>query len=134
MIAVVMNGDEPVENAEVSVYAGTELCGQSAEAVRNGKHFITIGGTKGEASVLNFVVRTDDGEFFLQQSDLFQADAVRGTMAQPYVLQLGDALGIDHLTNNAAGQQLYDLQGRKVTDAQVKKGVYITNRQKVIVK
>lgn len=134
MVAVVMNGDEMVENAEVSVYAGTELCGQSTEAVLNGKHFVTIGGTKGEANVLNFVVRTDDGEFFLQQSDLFQADAVRGTIVQPYVLQLSDAMGVEHLTTNAAGQQLYDLQGRKVTDAHVKKGVYINNRQKVIVK
>jgi hypothetical protein len=134
MIAVVMNGDEVVEDAEISVYAGTELCGCSTEAVRNGQHFITIGGKKDEASVLNFVVRTENGEFYLQQQDLFEADAVRGTVAQPYVLQLSDELGIDLHTADAAGQKLYDLQGRKVNNAQVKKGVYVSKGQKVVVK
>ena len=39
-----MNGDEIVENAEVSVFAGAELCGLTTKAVKDGKHFLTIGG------------------------------------------------------------------------------------------
>lgn len=42
MVAVVMDGDELVENAVVSVYANGELCGFSGEAMSDSKHFLTI--------------------------------------------------------------------------------------------
>jgi hypothetical protein len=93
MIAVVMNGDELVEDAEISVYAGAELRGLSTAAISNGKHFLTIGGENTE--VLTYVVKTAEGEYQLQQADIFQKDAMKGSMAQPYVLQLAETTAID---------------------------------------
>jgi len=131
MIAVVMNGDELVENVEVSVYANGELCGFSGETVRDSKHFITIGGENDD--VLTFVVTTPEGDFYLSQTDVFQANAMRGSLAKPVVLQLGEATGIGTANAPSSTGNYYDLQGRKVEDVH-KKGVYINLHKKVVVK
>ncbi len=113
MIAVVMNGDEVIENAEVSVFAGTELCGLSTATV-NGKHFLTIGGEGAEQ--LTYVVKTAEGEYQLQQADIFQKDVMKGSMAQPYVLQLAETNAIDMALAgmNIKSIQLIDASGRTV--------------------
>ena len=112
MIAVVMNGDEIVENAEVSVFAGAELCGLSTATV-NGKHFLTIGGEGAEQ--LTYVVKTAEGEYLLQQSDIFQKDVMKGSMAQPYVLQLAETTAIDMAQmSNIKSIQLIDASGRTI--------------------
>lgn len=118
MIAVVMDGDKVVENAEVNVYAGTELRGFSAAAVRDSRHFITIGGE--DAQMLTYVVKTAEGEYQLQQADIFQANAMKGTMAQPYVLQLNETTGIDTALSGIAikSVQLIDNGGRIIGNAQ----------------
>ena len=118
MIAVVMNGDEVIENAEVSVFAGTELCGLSTEAVMDGKHFITIGGEGGE--MLTYVVKTAEGEYQLQQADIFQKDVMKGSMAQPYVLQLAETNAIDMALAgmNIKSIQLIDGSGRTIGTSQ----------------
>ena len=118
MIAVVMNGDEVIENAEVSVFAGTELCGLSTEAVKDGKHFITIGGEGGE--ILTYVVKTAEGEYQLQQADIFQKDVMKGSMAQPYVLQLAETNAIDMALAgmNIKSIQLIDGSGRTIGTSQ----------------
>ena len=117
MIAVVMNGEEMIENAEVSVYAGTELRGMSEAPVKDGRHFITIGGE--DAEMLTFVVKTAEQEYMLQQTDLFMADAMRGTMAEPYVLQLAQTTGIDLAGNGVDIKhvQLIDGSGRVVNSS-----------------
>ena len=118
MIAVVMNGDEVVENAQVSVFANTELRGYSAETVRDGRHFLTIGGQGGQTDILTFVVETEDEVFSLPYYEVFVADAQRGSMAQPVVLQLSEATGIDNQWTN--GQMavksilLFDGSGRLI--------------------
>ena len=116
MIAVVKNGNEVVADAQVSVYAGTELRGRSTKAVSNDRHFLTIGGEGGQDDVLTFVVKTEDGEFMLAQTEAFQTNAMLGTMAQPYELQLGEATGIDMsmFKGQIKGIQLYDASGRLV--------------------
>ena len=135
MIAVVMDGDELVENAQVSVYSGAELRAFSGEAIRinlseteaiSGEanrikpceteaHFLTIGGN-GEAETLTFVVTTEDGEYMLSQTMTFQTDAMKGSLAQPYVLQLGGTTAIDLATGGMGVKsvQLYDNAGRLV--------------------
>jgi hypothetical protein len=118
MVAVVMRGDEVIEDAEVSVYAGTDLRGYSAGALRNDRHFITIGGE--DAEMLTYVVRTAEGEYQLQQADIFQADAMKGSMAQPYVLQLSESTGIDMALKGIAikSVQLIDNGGRVISNGQ----------------
>jgi hypothetical protein len=117
MVAVVMNGDDVVENATVSVYAGTELRGQSSQAVLDDMHFVTIGGSNGVADVLTYVVTTDDGQsYVLRNSDMFVADAQMGTVQQPYVLQIGKATDIDLACGDLEVEKvvLYDGSGRMV--------------------
>ena len=117
MVAVVMNGDDVVENATVSVYAGTELRGQSSQAVLDDMHFVTIGGSNGVADVLTYVVTTDDGQsYVLRNSDMFVADAQMGTVQQPYVLQIGKATDIDLARGDLEVEKvvLYDGSGRMV--------------------
>ena len=113
MIAVVMNGDELVEEAQVSVYAGTELRGLSTTSVVDGRHFLTVGGKAGAADVLTFVVTTADGEeLYLQQTETFQADALKGTLDEPYVLQLGEATNMAQLSNaQLKTLRVYDTNG-----------------------
>ena len=117
MVAVVMNGDEVIEDAQVSVYAGTELRGFSAEAVREGRHFLTIGGLGGQPDVLTFVVNTEDGEYMLVQTETFAADACKGSMKKPVVLQLDGATGIDMTLSgiDIKRVQLIDNGGRVVS-------------------
>lgn len=133
MVAVVMDGDELIENAQVSVYANAELCGFSGEPVRDSKHFVTIGGEKDD--LLTFVVTLSDGrEFVLSTSKVFEANAMLGSFNKPVVLQLNEATGIEDtefVIRNS--QSMYDLLGRKVEDIH-KKGVYINQHKKVVVK
>ncbi len=118
MVAVVMNGDEVVENARVSAYAGTELRGFSGEAIacnESGRHFLTVGGQNGE--MITYVVVTESGEeYYLNQADIFAADSHRGTIEDPFVLQMNETTSIDLAT---AGRdikvvELYDGAGRMV--------------------
>ena len=134
MVAVVMNGDEIVENAQVSVYANGELCGFSGKPVSDSKHFLTIGGENPD--MLTFVVTLSDGkEFVFATSKLFEANAMLGSLDKPVVLQLlNEATGIEDtefVIRNS--QPVYDLQGRKVQDVH-KKGVYINQHKKVVIK
>ena len=120
MVAVVKNGNDVVENAQVSVYAYGELRAFSAEAVTNDLHFLTIGGQGSEADLLTFVVQTADGEYMLSQTDVFVADAQRGTLDNPVVLQLSDATGIDMAISGADIKSIliYDNAGRVVDSSE----------------
>ncbi|WP_162164197.1 LamG domain-containing protein [Xylanibacter brevis] len=119
MIATVMDGDQLVEDAEVSIYAGTDLRGLSGQAVTDGKHFIVIDGKKGQADMLTFVVKTTEGEYYLTQTELFEADANMGSVAAPYVLQLDEATSIASALNGLTIKSvvLYDAGGRQVANA-----------------
>ena len=116
LIAVVMDGSQQVDEAQVSVYAGTELRGLSDTAIRDGRHFITIGGEQGQTGVLTFVVNTPEGEYMLTETMPFEADAHHGTMAQPYELQLRGATSIDwaEAAKDVRSIRLYDTHGHLV--------------------
>jgi hypothetical protein len=126
MIAVVKNGDELIENAQVSVYAGTELCALSTEAEADGLHFLTIGGTAGQPDALTFIVSTEDGDYVTTAAATFQANAHYGTLEQPYVLQLGDATGIDFAQGGASIKSilLFDGSGRMVRSTERPSNLY----------
>ena len=86
--------------------------------------------------MLTFVVTLSDGkEFVFATSKLFEANAMLGSLDKPVVLQLlNEATGIEDtefVIRNS--QPVYDLQGRKVQDVH-KKGVYINQHKKVVIK
>ena len=119
MIAVVKNGDELIENAQVSVYANGELCGFSAETLAD-CHFLTIGSNTGDADLLTFVVETAEGSYLLSQTETFKTDAQMGTMAHPVVLQLSETTAIDMASAGVdiKSVQLIDASGRTVGTSQ----------------
>jgi hypothetical protein len=112
MIAVVMDGEQLVDDAQVSVFAGSELRGRSTAAVLDGKHFLTIGGNS-QAEMLTFEVTTADGtNHQLAGNGLFNANAQLGSMQHPYVLQLNDIIDVNTLAVKHV--MLYDGSGRLV--------------------
>ena len=129
MIAVVMNGNEVVEDAQVSVYDGTELCALSTEAVSDGLHFLTIGGTAGQADLLTFVISTEDGDYVVSTTETFVANAHYGSLSQPFVLQLANATGIDlaHNGSSIKSIQLYDGSGRMLRSTECPEHIYTKN-------
>jgi len=72
----------------------------------------------------------------------FRSEAHRAWLAIPksmatrsYYGFADDATAVRAVTNNTvANSPLYDLQGRRINNSQLKKGVYIRNRRKAIVK
>jgi hypothetical protein len=133
MIAVVKNGDELVKDAQVSVYAGTDLRALSTDNVSlrddQALHFLTIGGIAGEADVLTFVISSEEGTFVASTTMTFLANAHHGTPAQPFVLQLADATGIDLAQSGAAIKsiQLFDGSGRMVRNTEHPARLYSKN-------
>ena len=64
-----------------------------------------------------------------------KGDAVAG--ARSFTMDFGDEItSIDHSTLNIdhSSDAVYDLQGRKLSNSQMKKGLYIQNGKKVIIK
>lgn len=100
MIAVVKENGEIVDNAQISVYAGEERRGFSAQPVHDGRHFITIGGAQGEEENLSFIVTLPDGRMaWVPVRYTFNADAHYGSMAEPVLLVIGSTQ--DKETHNA---------------------------------
>ena len=139
LIAVVMEGENPVLNATVRFYAsdGT-LCGYSASTVGSGhQHFITVGGS--QPQTMRISVQTLRGEeLFLRQTLNFQPDALLGTPAQPLILQLEGATDINALLSEEGAAAIYNLQGLRLSPSNdeqrgnLPKGVYIQNHQKKV--
>lgn len=93
------------------------------------------GGEQIEFHAMNY----ETGELLIAvEQEPFRADVV-GTMNSPYQMHIGEATGI--ASNNAGSisdSRYYDLQGRKVENGQMQKGLYIVtgsnrnNTQKVV--
>ena len=134
VIAKVVNGSEPVANAEVGIFAGDE-CREAAVTNDRGMIYVTVPGN--EPTQLHFVIATDGQTMQAAETVTYETDAVCGTPSTPFVIDLGNATAIDELsTLNSQLSTVYDLQGRRVNSQMVKssnrqmKGVYIINGQK----
>jgi len=92
-----MNGATVIEDAQVSVFVNGEWRGTSAQAVRDGIHFLTVGGEAGQKEPLTFIVTLENGHATAIPSDLrFEADAHYGTLLQPVIIQTGNMTGVDN--------------------------------------
>lgn len=129
VIARVVDGENIVEDAEVSVWSEGELRGWSRQAVTDDLHFVTIAGDS-DTRLLRFVITLDGNDYLLTQTMTYDNDAVEGSLASPYLLQLGDATGIDAVFSEGA-ESIYDLAGRRIGTIR-QNGVYIANGQKKV--
>ena len=139
VIAQVVNGSEPVADAEVGIFAGEE-CREAAVTDDRGMIYVTVPGN--EPTQLHFIIVTD-GQWLMVngQSITYETDAVCGTPRAPFVIDLGNATAIDGVQLSTVNSQLstvYDLQGRRVNSQMMQssnrqtKGVYIMDGQKIV--
>ncbi len=90
LVANVQQNGQIVEDAVVYVYAGNELCGYSAASDAEGRHFVTIGGMS-NARQLTFVVKIEDEQYIVSSDFDYQADAIVGSVSNPYLINLDNA-------------------------------------------
>jgi hypothetical protein len=140
MTAQVMKDGVMLTDAEIGVFADGDECRATATTDEEGRAYITIPGD--EACQLTFLVAVDGMVYTTRQTADYAVDAVCGSYSQPFVINLGDATGIEEIENGTLkiGNAVYDLQGRKVNsqysnfNSQLKKGVYVVNGQKKVIK
>ena len=136
MIARVEGVTDPA-SVTLWAFAGSECRGWSVG--EGGLQFITIHGQSGET----FTFKVFDhvtGEL-RQVADTCPFAPILGTVTAPVILNTGEVEAIESTFSDATPEAhaLYDLQGRRVKTATQgysprKKGIYIRNRRKVIVK
>lgn len=122
----------------LAAFCGDECRGIAKEV--NGTLMMNVYGQGGEQIEFR-AMNYETGEvLFAVEQEPFHADVV-GTMNSPYELHIGEATGIAGNTRETnADSRYYDLQGRKVENGQMQKGLYIVtdsnrnNTQKVVKK
>lgn len=132
LIAVVRDGDDIIHDAHVAVYdAEGEVRGISSNAVVDDVHFLTIGGND-NGDVLRLVVTVGNTEYIVAKTVGYSEDSIMGSLAQPYVIQIGDTSGIESRAADVdATDAIYDISGKKVTQKH-RHGIYIENNTKVV--
>lgn len=108
MTAVVMNGSEPVADAEVGVFAGGEC--RAAARMTDDRYFLTIPGD--EQVALQFRVWVDGREYQPDQSVNYMEDATIGTYASPYVIQIGSVTDLVEVEAESDGVRKIIRDGR----------------------
>jgi hypothetical protein len=95
------------------------------------RQFITIHGETGER--FTFAAYDElSGQFYeLTGSRAFTTSS--GTFKAPVPLYINQTTTVEAIMNKAAlSDEVYDLQGRRVDDAQMKKGIYVQRGKKVV--
>ena len=130
MSAKVMNGNAPMANVEVGVFADGE-CRAVAVTNENGIAYLTIPGD--EAAVLNFRIAKGADISDANETLLYETDAVFGTPMNPFVLSIGGTTGINVSAADETAGSAYDLQGRKI-ESSTGNGIMIIDGKKQLVK
>lgn len=126
VIALVTRGGEPVECQLSVMDSEGRLRALSEEAVRDGRHFVTIAGdANGDA--LKFVATVDGFEYIVPGTLYFAPDAVIGTLKAPFVINLDSPTGIGTLRIDEADDSTYDLSGRLIpnVDGKTLEGIVV---------
>ena len=113
MTAKIMKDNMPLANAELAVFADGEC---RAVAVTNDKGiaYLTIPGDD-DATMTFKVAAQGSGIIDINESIMYETDAIYGTSKNPYVFNLGNTTGLGKVVMEDAERSVYDLQGRKVT-------------------
>jgi hypothetical protein len=133
MAAKIVANGKAIANAEIGVFADGE-CRTSGMTDENGVAYLTIPGD--DAATLTFKVAVGGQEAEAAETLDYETDAAYGTPALPFVIDLNNATGIEIVRADDDSQDVYDLQGRKITQqmSHLSKGIYIVNGKKQVVK
>jgi len=138
MTAMVMKDGMVLTGAEIGVFADNDECRAMAFTREDGRAYITIPGD--EKCQLTFLVAVNGKVYECTQTVEYAVDAEYGSYSQPFVISLGNALGINEVENGLSiDSSVYDLQGRKVVadkaaSRKMSKGVYVVNGKKKVMK
>jgi hypothetical protein len=124
IIAVVKNGDDLLKTAEIGVFAGTECRGaQAADA--DGLIFLSVAGE--QATPLTLKVYDGSKQVSVTQTLTYTDDAIIGSVADPYLIQLSPTSTITGIDDPTAATALsITLYPNPVTT-----NLYITSAQRI---
>ena len=133
LIAKVVKNGMPMPYAELGIFSGDQ-CREAVVTDGQGMVYITIPGDA--AAELTFRVVEDDNIFFAAEKVNYETDAVVGSPNVPFLIDLGNATGIENVNAISNVNDMYDLLGRKVQvdgqNSKLRKGVYIVNGKKQV--
>ena len=99
IVARVMNGEEIVHGLEVGIFAGEECRGAATEEFvgeeASGYWFITVAGDEPTPLTIKVHDRATQQITVVEQALQYTDDATLGTLAEPYIIQLSPADGIE---------------------------------------
>ena len=93
IVARVMNGTEAVHGVEVGIFAGDECRGAAVE--EEGYWFITVAGDEPAPLTIKVYDPATETITLVNQTLQYTDDATLGTLAEPYIIQLNAAEGIE---------------------------------------
>ena len=132
---------KPMTDIIDPVYTNVTLTATAAKTVADGKYsFVaTYSPTNLKTDGTELFLK-NDGRLYHAAADKTQLHGMRGyflteTGQTARLAFLGDATGIDVMANSQElkANSLYDLQGRRLNDAHLKRGLYLVNGKKLIV-
>lgn len=102
IVARVMNGEQIVHGLEVGIFAGEQCRGAATEEFVNdqpgGYWFITVAGDEPTPLTIKVYDRVSQQITVVEQALQYTDDATLGTLAEPYIIQLQAAEGIDQIS------------------------------------
>jgi hypothetical protein len=146
VIAIVKDGTETLTDVELGAFVGSE-CRGTHTANDNGVIFLTIAGEQNGTVVDLKVAKANSEIINVSQTLVFTIDALTGTLASPYVIQI-EGTGINDVSagkirlypnpvkeelmidfgkltvENVEDVEIYDISGKKINNYQVSNNSY----------
>ena len=120
-------GVETQQGDRLQVFRGTEMCGMT-EINADQLFFLSVGDTESTSEGLSFAIEREGEIIAVTGEQLpYHSNTVVGTTDQPAAINFASV-------GNMQDGQWYDIQGRKLPERPTRRGVYIYNGKKKIVK
>ena len=109
IVARVLDGKSVVHDVEVGIFAGEECRGTATEEMISdtdtaGYWFLTVAGDEQTPLTIKVYDPVSGKTTIVEQSLQYTDDAILGTLAEPYIIQLGVMEGVEDIQgDNATG-------------------------------
>ena len=143
IVSATVEGFELEEGDRLLAYNDGMLCGATAAVDANVVSdssaetpeplYLTIGGDK-KADIWFAIERDGDIVASTGKMMTFHANDVLGTPDEPFAINFSDALGIDQMYGKYEPGKWYTVNGVQLPTRPTRKGVYIYNYRKVVIK
>ena len=114
IVAVVKNGDVIETATEVGVFAGAECRGANVSEA-DGLVFLTIAG-EGYGDVLTFKVKVGNKIYEVEETIIFEDDAILGTIEEPMVISIDASIATNVEDKVITSANVYTCDGQLVVE------------------